>query len=360
MPEAGARVEMPAPMRLAVRGLQYFTWPLKIDDYISLINPLWSTVEAKGRIERIHNETPDAVTVFIVPGFRWRGHKAGQYLRVGFDIDGKRYWRAYSLSTDASRPDGQITITVKRSGDGIVSNWLNSGRGLGALVTLGEVEGQFILPEAVPRKLLFITAGSGITPVMAMLRALERAGDMPDVVHLHSAKTADDAIFGPDLTALAESEANYNYVLRETSVDGRIEPSALDELCPDWRDRQAYACGPGEMLDAFREHALSVGHDVNVESFEHMVRAASGQGGTITFQRSGQTATCGPDEVILDAGEAADLNLPYGCRIGICHTCVGRLVHGEVRDLRTGDVMLAGTEVRTCVNCPEGDIVLDL
>ena len=124
MPEAGARVEMPAPMRLAVRGLQYFTWPLKIDDYISLINPLWSTVEAKGRIERIHNETPDAVTVFIVPGFRWRGHKAGQYLRVGFDIDGKRYWRAYSLSTDASRPDGQITITVKRSGDGIVSNWL--------------------------------------------------------------------------------------------------------------------------------------------------------------------------------------------------------------------------------------------
>ena len=89
MPEAGARVEMPAPMRLAVRGLQYFTWPLKIDDYISLINPLWSTVEARGRIERIHNETPDAVTVFIVPGFRWRGHKAGQYLRVGFDIDGK-------------------------------------------------------------------------------------------------------------------------------------------------------------------------------------------------------------------------------------------------------------------------------
>lgn len=345
---------------MAVRGLQYFTWPLKIDDYLSLINPLWSTVEAKGRIERIHHETDDAVTVFIVPGFRWRGHRAGQYLRVGFDIDGKRHWRAYSLSTDASRPDGQITITVKRTGEGIVSNYFNSGRALGALVTLGEVEGQFVFGETAPDKLLLLTAGSGVTPAMAMLRSLERAGGMPDVVHIHSAKTSADAIFGADLAALADVEPTFQFVLRETSIDGRVVPSDLDELCPDWRERETFACGPGAMLDDFRDYALAEGGDIHVESFEHMVRAASGEGGTITFQRSGETVDCSGDEVILDAGEEAGLDLPFGCRIGICHTCVGRLVTGEVRDLRTGDVAKAGTEVRTCVNCPAGDVVLDL
>ena len=81
MPERGARVPMPRLAELALRGLEYLTWPLQLDDYLELISPLWSISELRGRIERVHHETEDTVTVDIAPGFRWRGHTAGQYLR---------------------------------------------------------------------------------------------------------------------------------------------------------------------------------------------------------------------------------------------------------------------------------------
>ncbi len=362
MPERGARVRMPPVARLAIKGLQYFTWPLQIDDYLQLINPLWSTDEARGRIERIHPETDDAVTVFIVPGFRWRGHRPGQFLRIGFDIDGKRHWRAYSLSTDGSRPDGQITITVKRTEKGAVSNYLNSGAALGSLVTLGEVEGQFVCDGPADRKILFLTAGSGVTPVMAMLRSFERTKAVPDIVHIHSSRTASDAIFGEHLAALADSHADYRFELRETSTRGRLTPGELDDVCPDWRERQVFACGPGPMLDALTEHFDHHGLSdmLHIESFEHLVRGSSGAGGAIRFAASDVETQCDGDTVILDAGEAAGVDMPFGCRMGICHTCVGRLREGVVRDVRTGETTEAGATVRTCVNCPDGDVVIDL
>ena len=364
MPERGSEVALPRLARLAIRGLGYFTWPLKIDDYLELITPLWSVEERRGRIERVSKETEDAVTVFITPGFRWVGHQAGQYVRIGFDVDGKRQWRAYSLSSDAARPDGQITITVKRTENGVVSRFLSSSQAAGSIVTLGGVEGEFTLPSPTPRKLLFLTAGSGVTPVMAMLRSLSRGrDDFPDVLHIHSARDESEAIFAKDLAALAERHDGYRVTQRATSTEGRLKPEALDDVCPDWRERETFACGPGEMLDAIREHfeATGVSERLHVESFEHMLLAgATGEGGSITFTGSDITAECDGSTAILDAGENAGATLPYGCRMGICHTCTGTLTDGSVRDLRTGDVTRAGTEIRTCVNSPDGDISIDL
>ncbi|MCF8589997.1 ferredoxin reductase [Gordonia liuliyuniae] len=362
MPERGTRVDMPPAAKLAMKGLGYFTWPLKIDDYLALINPLWSTAELRGRIERIHHETDDAVTVYITPGFRWRGHKAGQYIRIGFDIEGKRHWRAYSLSSDGSRPDGQVTITVKRTQDGVVSNWLHGPQALGSLVTLGQVDGQFTLPDQVPERLLFLTAGSGVTPVMAMIRSLERSHTMPDTVHLHSAHTADEAIFASALSDASNADPAYRFVTRSTATDGRMTPADLDELCPDWRERHTFACGPGAMLDDLTEHFGGAGLDdrLQMESFERVLTSTTGEGGAITFTRSDARANCAGDQVILQAGEDAGVDMPFGCRIGICHTCTGMLSSGAVRDLRTGSVTKAGTEVRTCVNSPEGDVTIDL
>ncbi|WP_249011746.1 ferredoxin reductase [Conexibacter sp. DBS9H8] len=363
MPEQGARVHMPRLARYVVRGLEYFTWPLELDDYLELISPLWSTTELRGRIERIHPETDDTVTVDITPGFRWRGHRAGQYLRIGFDIAGKRQWRAYSLSSDAARPDGQITITVKRTADGVVSNWLHGPQATGAIVTLGEVEGEFTLPESTPPRLLFLTAGSGITPVMAMLRGLRRAGELPDTVHLHSARTPTGAIFAAELQALAERDPRYHLELQVTGEQGRLSPADLDDRCPDWRERECYACGPGPMLDALSDHYRAAGlvDRLHVESFEHFVLGdRTGRGGQIRFIRAGTEVECDGVTPILLAGEAAGLDLPYGCRMGICHTCTGRLVEGSVRDLRTGELTHAGTEIRTCVNCPDGPVALEL
>jgi ferredoxin-NADP reductase len=364
MPETGAKVQMPRVAELVLRGLEYFTWPLDLDDYLELISPLWSTKELRGRIERTHHETEDAVTVFITPGFRWRGHLAGQYLRIGFDIQGKRQWRAYSLSSDAARPDGQITITVKQTEDGVVSNWLHGPTATGSIVTLGDIEGEFILPEPAPHKLLLITAGSGITPVMAMLRALERRRAMPDTVHVHSSRTPEGAIFASELQELDRRQTGYDLTLRVTGTEGRFTPADLDSVCPDWRERETYACGPGEMLDTLSEffRGEDLADRLHVESFEHMLLGAGGgSGGTITFAKSDLSdVTCDGSTPILVAGEEAGASLPYGCRMGICHTCTGKLVEGAVRDLRTGEQTRAGTEIRTCVNCPDGPVTIDL
>jgi ferredoxin-NADP reductase len=363
MPERGTQLQMPRAAQMVLRGLEYFTWPLKLDDYLELITPLWSTNELRGRIERVHRETEDAVTVFITPGFRWRGHLPGQYLRIGFDIQGKRYWRAYSLSSDAARPDGQLTVTVKRTADGVVSRWLNSTQAPGSVVTLGDVEGGFTLPEPVPPQLLFLTAGSGVTPVMAMLRSLDRRGEVPDVVHVHSARSADEAIFAGDLAGLNERYDSYRYTLRETSTAGRVLPEHLDQVCPDWRDRETYACGPGAMLDLLKEHFAEAGLDdrLHVESFEHyVVSAVPGRGGTIEFTKTKRSTECDGWTPILVAGEQMGADLPFGCRMGICHTCTGKLTAGSVRDLRTGELTHAGTEILTCINCPDGPVTIEL
>jgi ferredoxin-NADP reductase len=363
MPERGAQVQMPPAARFVLRGLEYFTWPLRIDDYLELISPLWSTTELRGRIERVHRETEDAVTVFITPGFRWVGHRAGQYVRIGFDIQGKRYWRAYSLSSDAARPDGQVTITVKRTADGVVSRWLNSPQATGSIVTLGEVEGEFTLPEPAPRRLLFLTAGSGITPVMAMLVGLDRRGAMPDTVHIHSSRTNDDAIFAHLLTGLAGKHPTYTVRRRTTGTEGRVQPADLDTLCPDWRERETFACGPGEMLDALQQHfaAEDVAERLHIESFEHLLLGGQpGAGGQITFAIANLSTECDGATPILVAGEGAGVQMPFGCRMGICHTCTCTLKSGIVRDLRTGEMTPAGTEIRTCVNCPEGPITIEL
>ena len=157
----------------SARGL---TTPLLPDDYLALMNPLWSTRELRGTIERIQPETPEASTIVIRPVHEWPGHEPGQYLRIGVEIDGRRHWRAYSLTADPGHPDGLISITVKHVPAGRMSPHFTRRIEPGATVYLGGVEGTFGLPDPLPPKLLFVSAGSGITPIMSMLRELERRG----------------------------------------------------------------------------------------------------------------------------------------------------------------------------------------
>ncbi len=176
--------------------------PLLPDDYLELINPLWSTQELRGRIERIEQQAGGAVTLVIRPGWEWEGHEPGQYLRIGVVVDGVHHWRAYSLTSEPDRPDGYISITPKLVEEGTVSPHLVRQAKPGAIVRLGGVEGSFVLPDPVPDKLLFISAGSGVTPIMSMLRSLDRRDALDDVVHLHSDRSEEWVIFGDQLREL--------------------------------------------------------------------------------------------------------------------------------------------------------------
>ena len=124
MPERGAPPNVHPIQRRVLKALSSLSSPLLPDDYLELVNPLWSTRELRGRVKHVKRETPDAATISIKPGYRWPGHQPGQFLRIGVDIDGVRHWRAYSLTSDPFQPDGLISVTVKNVDEGQVSPFL--------------------------------------------------------------------------------------------------------------------------------------------------------------------------------------------------------------------------------------------
>ena len=364
MAEIGAPPKVPRLQRRVLHAIRAFTSPLLPDDYLELINPLWSTRELRGKIESIDAETPDAATVTIRPGYEWEGHQAGQHLRIGLDINGRRHWRAYSLTSDPGRPDGFISITIKNVDEGTVSPYLVRRGRPGSIVSLGGVEGDFVLPDEPPEKLVFISAGSGITPIMSMLRSLEHQQALDDVLLIHSARNPDDVIFGEQLRGMEKRNEGFRLHEQLTGEMGRFTPADLEALCPDWKEREAFISGPGEMLYAMLDHwDANVDCDrLHMERFQPIIgEAEAGEGGTIKFLKSDCEAHSDGSKPILVAGEDAGLTLPFGCREGICHTCVGQLRSGEIRDLRTGKVTGSrGEMVRTCINAPEGPVEIEL
>jgi ferredoxin-NADP reductase len=305
------------------------------------------------------------VSVVLRPGWDWPGHEAGQYVRVGLSVDGVQHWRAYSISSPPERADGRITITPKLVAAGRVTPQLVRRARRGDVVRLGGVEGTFVLPRPLPERLLFVTAGSGVTPVMSMLRSLEARGTWPDVVHLHCARHAGDVVFGPELRALAARRPALRLHERHTRDAGRLTPGELTRLVPDWRERAAFVSGPAGLLEALGGLWAREGDParLRIERFAPAplaAPAAPGTGGSVRFCASGVEAQSDGVTSLLEAGERAGLALRHGCRMGICHSCVAPLRAGRVRDLRTGRVAgEPGERVRLCVSAPEGPVELD-
>lgn len=365
MAERGAQPQVPRGRRWFLRAVRQLFKPLQPDDYIEMINPLWTTKELRGKVERVVPQGSEAASVLIRPGYEWPGHKPGQYVRLGLVIDGVYHWRAYSLTSDPEPADGLISVTPKKVDSGVVSPYLVEKIQPGELVRLGEIEGVFTLPEPLPAKMLFISAGSGITPIMSMLRSLDSRDALGDVLVIHSARTREQVMFLDVLEDLDSRHDGIRLDLRLTSDRGRLKPGDLDEVCPDWREREAFCSGPEEMLDALIEHWENNGDPdrLHYERFQPKIGGdgAAGEGGEVSFLKSDTTAECDGGTSILEAGENAGLELAFGCRIGICHTCVGTLKSGKLRDLRSGDVIEpVGQDVRICINSAEGDVELEL
>lgn len=336
------------------------TTPLVPADYLDRVAPLRAGTALRGRIEALHPETGDAVTIVIRPGRDWAGHLPGQYVRIGVDVDGVRQWRTYSISSRAG--DERIAITVKAVPDGVVSGYLVRRARVGTVVQLDQACGEFVLPAVRPSKVLFVTAGSGITPVMGMLRS----GVLTDAVVVHSARTAADVVFGAELRAMAV-RGEITLIERHTSVDGRLTADELEQLVPDLAVRRTWACGPGELLDALAEHwaARGISDRLLVERFRPVVAVATEAGtAPVSFDRSGVDVEASTSASLLETGEDAGVLMPSGCRMGICFGCVVPLREGVVRDLRDGALTHAapgdGVLIQTCVSAAAGPCHIDL
>lgn len=352
------------------RLAEALTTPLLPEDYLDLFAPLRSGAPLRGRIELVHPETSDAATIVIRPGADWAGHVPGQYVRIGVDVDGVRHWRAYSL-THGPRADGLISITVKAVPDGVVSNHLVHESRPGTIVQLEQAAGEFVLPTD-PGKLLFVTAGSGITPVIGMLRNLFPVTDSGvlehsahDITIVHVAPSAPSSIFAENLRALDRAGA-IRLVARYDDEHGVLDVDDLETLVPDLAERTTYACGPGGLLDALADHHEHRGLELFTEQFRPAMVEA-GEGGTVTFA-DGRSVEADGATPLLTAGEEAGVLMPSGCRMGICFGCVVPLREGAVRDLRDGNLTTAvpgetgedGVPIQTCINAAAGSCRLDI
>ena len=355
--------------RGAYRLAELATTPLVPADYLDVFNPLRPGADLRGRIEHIQPETADAATIVIRPGADWAGHVPGQYVRIGIDVDGVRLWRAYSL-THGPRADGRISITVKAVPDGKVSNHLVHRAQVGTLVHLEQAAGEFVLPPDGGR-FLFVTAGSGITPVIGMLRNLFPVAESGavrldrsrpfDITVVHVAPSEPDSIFIRNLRALDEAGL-INLVARYDDVHGVLDVDELAALVPDLHERTTLACGPAGLLDALQRHHEAKGLELLTEQFR-VATVATGEGGTVTFTQNGTTVEAAGDRPLLEEAEDAGVLMPSGCRMGICYGCVLPMREGSVRDLRTGEITTAvegdGVNIQTCINAAAGSCQID-
>ncbi len=343
------------------------TTPLLPDDYLRMVNPLWSARELRGKIMAVVPETRDAATLVIKPGWGWKfSYQAGQYVGIGVHLNGRWHWRSYSISSSpadgrSSGRDGLLTITVKAMPEGFMSEHLVRGLAPGTIVRLALPQGVFVLPDPPPAKILFWTGGSGITPVMSMLRTLDRRGTMPDVVHIHSSPTMETAIFREERVALAARHSGLQLIENFDDWHGILDVDRLTEVCPDWTAREAWVCGPAPMLAAAesRWEDAKLSKQLHLERFSAVLTTSAG-GGNVTFAASGKAAEVDGATTLLEAGEATGIQMPFGCRMGICHTCIVPLKRGMVKDLRNGAEYHENAGVQTCITAAAGDCVLEI
>ncbi|MCW2733540.1 MAG: flavodoxin reductase family protein [Mycobacterium sp.] len=355
-----------SPKINVLRGLAArATTPLLPDDYLKLLNPLWSARELRGEVVDVQRETEDSATVTIKPGWGFTGdYRPGQYVGIGLRIDGRWHWRSYSLTSIPRRDKKLISITVKATPEGFLSTHLVNGVKSGTIVRLAAPKGDFALPDPPPAKLLLVTAGSGITPVMAMLRSMAQRGHTSDVVHIHSAPSAQHVIFHDELQELDRGPSNYSLLLQLTEDMGHLDfGKELDALVPDWKDRPTWACGPPAMLDAIEQVWTDAGVPEDRLHMERFVIARTdkgGEGGTVTFALSDKSVEADGATSLLEAGEKVGIQMPFGCRMGICQTCVLPLESGHVRDFRSGDEHGEGDRIQTCISAASGDCTLNI
>ncbi|GAB3681058.1 ferredoxin reductase [Salinisphaera aquimarina] len=334
--------------------------PLSVDDYLSLIDRRLSIKEPRGRVTSVARQTDDSVTLTIDPNDNWQGHHAGQHVLLGVDLDGVRHSRCFSLVSAPSDP--LIEITVKRNGDGRVSNFLVDHAARGQLVHLSPAEGDFCPQRIAPPKALLISAGSGITPVMGVLRDWIARGQLNDVVFIHYARSQADMIYAAEVDALAARHDGLRVATVFTAEGaGRIDDAAIDAQVADLAERETWLCGPSGFMDA--AEALIVARSnkpLHREQFAATRREAAHGEGAVRFLKSDRAAS-GETGSLLEIAEGAGLKPAYGCRMGICHACKCRVSEGSVRDLRTNRVReVRDTDIQLCIHAAAGDVAVEL
>jgi ferredoxin-NADP reductase len=350
------------------------TSPHGVDRYLELVNPMWAADEVRARVVSVETETDagaPVATITLQPTRTWNGHLAGQYVQLGIEIapegsrQARRTTRCFSISSPESGRGDRITITLRANPDGVVSKHLVERAQPGTIVHLSQAAGEFTLPEPLPERLLFISGGSGITPVMSMVRTLLRRGYGGTITFLHYAQSPAHQIFADELADLPPN-VHLHLVYPEAAGPGaeRLDrrfftPMELGRLVPDYLDVDTWACGPAGLIEKVQS-AYAESDKLRVEFFRTPVFSTGTAEGDITFKKAG-TSSANTGATLLEQAEAAGLTPEFGCRIGICFSCVSKKTEGTVRNVLTGEESsLPDEEIRICVSTPVGNCAVEL
>jgi ferredoxin-NADP reductase len=372
---SAARAAANVPVRLRAAGraavgtvARRFGLDRQTEFWLREIDSSWSLRDLRARVVEVKSETHDVKTFVLAPNRRWPGHRAGQFVTVEVEVDGVRMTRCYSLSSAPG--DRHCAITVKRVTDGRVSSWLHDHLQRGDGLAIGRPAGDFVVPSPIPERLLLLSGGSGVTPVMSILRDLVNRKAIRDVVFVHAARSARDVIFAAELEQLAgrHPELRLAIILEDDAVGGRIDAAKLFAIVPDFDHRQTWLCGPPGMMDALSPIWTSAGitERLRVERFVPTPLPAPAMGtapGQIALNllRSGRRIETDGSRTLLDQLERAGERPAYGCRLGICNTCRCRKRAGIVENALTGAVSSEGEEdIRLCVSRARTDLELAL
>lgn len=345
-------------------------YPHGVDRYLEQISPSWSLQEVRAEVIAVRHQTADSVTLTLRPNENWQGFRAGQYVRLSVEIDGVRRTRCYSPANSVHAANGFIELTAKAHANGFVSRHVQQNLRAGMTVVLSQAEGAFALPEQRPDRILLISGGSGITPVMSMLRTLTDEAHSGRITFLHYANAAKDQLYNDELAEIAARFPNVEVLLGYAEPDqggkltGLFSREQLSTVVPDYAQAQTFLCGPPGMMQSVQKLWAEDGisDQLHLEHFtaQAVVAPAGVSGGELRFSRSERVAN-NNGGTLLDQAEAAGLKPEAGCRMGICHTCTCRKTSGTVKNLQTGAVSSeADEEIQICISVPVGTVTLDI
>jgi ferredoxin-NADP reductase len=321
-----------------------------------------------------------------LPRFRF---DPGQYLTVTVEVGGQLVSRCYTIASSPTRADS-LTITVKRVPHGPVSNWLHDHLEPGSLISATGPFGRFTTTEArATDKYLFLSAGSGITPLMSMTRTAVDLASNADIVFVHSARTPEDIIFRSELDRLHASRQGLRVVIvcedgskgaEWVGPRGRLSSDLLHEAVPDLGEREVFTCGPAPYMEGVRRLLEGAGLDpsrCHEESFDFTTVSSDANAAgasaprhdlvesmthSVEFRRSGRTVVTDSATTILEAAASAGLILPSSCREGVCGTCKSTLVSGNVLMDHQGGLRrreIDQNKILLCCSTPTTDLVVD-
>ncbi|MER9581946.1 hybrid-cluster NAD(P)-dependent oxidoreductase [Mesorhizobium sp. M0276] len=326
---------------------------------------------------RVIDETHDVKTFVLTSAAdRMFCFSAGQYVLVHLRINGAAMTRSYSVSSPPTRPL-DLQITVKRTPGGLASNWLHDNVRPGSEIEIEGPLGSFNLDELPAQKPVFLSGGSGVTPVMSMLRALTDRADDREIRFIHSARTPGDIVFRSELEALAARFPNVQVTLicsqggpAWTGSTGRIGGRMLLSLVPDLHKRTVFACGPEGYMKTARACLDAIGlppAQYHEESFGGSNGSRSEMGSavpsSVRFARSGLEYQCTPGETLLEAARNCGIYIPTACQQGVCGTCRIAKLSGEVAMDDLGGLNAeekSAGYVLACCSRPQGTVLLDV